>query len=456
MQNLRTLVLSSVKFGQKVQSLKTSRQLRFSFTASSTSGIRFVHSSEVKQQGPVSQPNAEEKAGLVSAVRDINGTMITIGISNGEQHQYPSLWLRDNCQCPKCFNMSMQSRTLDWKYFDINNKPTHVTAEDNQLKLVWSDGHESSYDVNWLLERSFADNVRKQWLNQHYPMPRIPWNTADFNTILKKYEFRDILESDEKLLDWLENISTYGIAIVENTPPQQDQLRKLVSRVAFIKRTHYGEEYMVKHQPGTSNIAYTSGNLQIHTDLPYYHYKPGLNLLHCLVQTETTGGESQVTDAFYISEKLKREKPEKYKVLTETPVDWCDIGQEGGHSFYSLYRSPVILTDSDGNFLRADYSQQQRDTHFSVPLEKVTPWYEAHAAFTEELYDPENTVYFKLKEGQILTFDNIRLLHGRKAYDDTPNNTRHLIGSYLDWDLAYSRIRVLRKKLRGNTFTPLP
>jgi gamma-butyrobetaine dioxygenase len=51
-------------------------------------------------------------------------------------------------------------------------------------------------------------------------------------------------------------------------------------------------------------------------------------------------------------------------------------------------------------------------------------------------------------------FDNIRLLHGRKGYDDKPNNTRHLVGSYLDWDLAYSRIRVLRKKLRGNTLSP--
>jgi len=42
------------------------------------------------------------------------------------------------------------------------------------------------------------------------------------------------------LLDWLENISTYGIALIRNTPPQEDQLRKVVNRVAFIKRTTYG------------------------------------------------------------------------------------------------------------------------------------------------------------------------------------------------------------------------
>jgi hypothetical protein len=66
-------------------------------------------------------------------------------------------------------------------------------------------------------------------------------------------------------------------------------------------------------------------------------------MLHCLVQTEGTGGDSQITDALHVAKKLKKEKPEVYRVLTETPVDWCDIGQEAGYAFFSLYRTPVIL-----------------------------------------------------------------------------------------------------------------
>jgi hypothetical protein len=41
--------------------------------------------------------------------------------------------------------------------------------------------------------------------------------------------------------------------------------------------TVYREEYMVKHQPETNNLAYTPGNLQMHTDMPYYHHKPGVS-----------------------------------------------------------------------------------------------------------------------------------------------------------------------------------
>lgn len=45
--------------------------------------------------------------------------------------------------------------------------------------------------------------------------------------------------------------------------------------------------------------------------------------------------------------------------------------------------------------------------------------------------------------GDILTFDNHRVLHGRKAYQ----GSRLLIGGYLDWDLIKSRTRVLKSQL---------
>jgi gamma-butyrobetaine dioxygenase len=46
--------------------------------------------------------------------------------------------------------------------------------------------------------------------------------------------------SDAALLDWLENIATYGIALIDNIPPKEDQLRRVANRVGFIRRTHYG------------------------------------------------------------------------------------------------------------------------------------------------------------------------------------------------------------------------
>lgn len=48
--------------------------------------------------------------------------------------------------------------------------------------------------------------------------------------------------------------------------------------------------------------------------------------------------------------------------------------------------------------------------------------------------------------GDILTFSNIRILHGRTAYTDVTGNARHLVGAYIDWDEIYSRLRVLSEE----------
>ena len=49
------------------------------------------------------------------------------------------------------------------------------------------------------------------------------------------------------------------------------------------------EDFTVKVKPDPSNVAYLSGPLQLHADLPYYEYKPGVSLLsrHSLLRTFT-------------------------------------------------------------------------------------------------------------------------------------------------------------------------
>lgn len=39
----------------------------------------------------------------------------------------------------------------------------------------------------------------------------------------------------------------------------------------------FSADYQIKAKPGTQNVAYLSSLLQLHTDLPYYHYKPGVS-----------------------------------------------------------------------------------------------------------------------------------------------------------------------------------
>ena len=73
-----------------------------------------------------------------------------------------------------------------------------------------------------------------------------------------------------------QDLEVTGVCLLENVPDQLGQVRVLADRVGFIKRTHYGEEFSVRAKADAANVAYTSGYLQLHTDLPYYEYKPGV------------------------------------------------------------------------------------------------------------------------------------------------------------------------------------
>ena len=50
-----------------------------------------------------------------------------------DANEYPAVWLRDNCQCPKCYNKHANARLLLMKDLDVDIKPKQVSVEENQV-----------------------------------------------------------------------------------------------------------------------------------------------------------------------------------------------------------------------------------------------------------------------------------------------------------------------------------
>lgn len=134
----------------------------------------------------------------------------------------------------------------------------------------------------------------------------------------------------------------YGTALIKGAPLAENQITKLINRVAFVRQTLYGKEYAVRADPNATNIAYTSKPLQIHTDLPYYDYVPGCTILHTLAQTKSPGAYNLLVDGFYVANRLKRENAKVFDCLTKTIVNWSDYGEDGGVRFETIQRTPVI------------------------------------------------------------------------------------------------------------------
>lgn len=257
---------------------------------------------------------------------------------------FPSVWLRDNCRCSSCFHSTSQSRHHNWDHFDVTVRPLalHMDAEQEQLHVRWSDEHESSYELQWLRERSFDPLSQRAYLDEFYRPRTRHWAGAEFEEIAQRFQYDQVMAEDEALQQWLQALAVYGVALLRGAPLDEGVVRRLAERVGFIRRTTYGEEFIVQAKPGAQNYAYLSLPLPLHTDLPYYEYKPSVNILHCVVQTQSAGGSNLLVDAYHIADRLRSEHPEDFERLSSIDVDWNDIGSEEGREFHNIWRAPVI------------------------------------------------------------------------------------------------------------------
>lgn len=82
----------------------------------------------------------------------------------------------------------------------------------------------------------------------------------------------------------------------------------------------------------------------------------------------------------------------------------------------------------------------------NVSPERAVEIYEAFVSVGRMLKDPANQIEYKLRPGDLITFNNTRLVHGRSEFTLTGQSIRLLYGIYIDWDIMYSRLRALARK----------
>ena len=382
----------------------------------------------------------------LSAYTDVSKNMVTIEWDSEQHDSFPSCWLRDNCQCPKCFHSGADGRLINLHQTDPNIQPKDVNIHNKQLFIQWQDEHESCFQFDWLQKRSFkSENTWKKLQNETGGNERrvTLW---DSSMKIPTFEFEGIMNSDHNLCEWLEVLNSYGLSIIKNMPSYTFQA--LMDRIGPIRETHYGKVFQVFAKVDPSNVAYTSSRLALHCDLPFYQYIPGCQFLHCVKQSGMIGGENEFVDTFKVAEAIRQEHPEAFKCLSEIKVNFKDIGHEEGREFHKKMARKIIQLDNEGNIRGVFYNDQVRDSMLSVPLEQVQPLYAGLKLFLDLCYDQKFMHVHKLKPGECVAFDNTRVLHGRKGYSykDKSSGERFLQGAYIDWDEIWSRINVLKHK----------
>jgi gamma-butyrobetaine dioxygenase len=358
-------------------------------------------------------------------------TELTVVHADGTEQRIHPLWLRERCQDAASIDLLTRQRLQDPSDFDLGLRLTAVTQPTpGVFRIRFSDGHEATFSAAEILSEAALP------ANSHDCPPLQLWDGT--LTELPRVRYRANPGPGE-LMSWLEPFLTLGFVIFEGVPTALDTVLRVGSQFGFTRVTNFGALFNVRSTPDASDLAYTSLALDPHTDNPYRAPVPGIQLLHCLTN-ETRGGLSTLVDGFGVAQALREQEPEAFAILTRTPVRfrYTDADTELTAS------APPIELDVTGA-VKAIHFSPRLDFVPLLAAEQLDAYYRARRLFDQRLRATQFEIRFLLQAGDLVMFDNCRLLHGRTGFDPR-EGLRHLQGCYIDSDGPRSLYRVLRRR----------
>ena len=352
---------------------------------------------------------------------------LEVRFEDGTTQRYLGTWLRDNITTGR-------HRDAGQRTFDINSLPEVTIAgagldADTVTVTFAPESLDATFDAAWFRLHGSTDDTGAGVT----PLPTL-WGAEQQDPL----EFADhptLVGDPAKLHDWLVGIRDLGFGLLENLPATPGSILEAVDLFGYLRETNYGRIFEVRDEPDPANLANTRLEIGMHTDNPYRDPVPGLQLLHCLVN-ESDGGDSRLSDGFAVAERIRSDHPDAFELLTTHPVRFRYL--DGDSADLQAYK-PLIELDSRGQVTCVRYNSRSAQA-FDMPGDVMADYYRAYRTLSGLLHDPGARIEFRLGPGQLMAFDNQRVLHGRSAYT---TGARHLQGCYADKDSLHSCIRVL-------------
>ena len=350
--------------------------------------------------------------------------------NQGLKKEIHPFWLRERVNGDRFVDKRTQQRLFDPTELEENIKIDSLNISNDCLEITFNDGIHTKLSIKNIL-KEFTN------INDVKYIKKIKWDSSlkDLNI----FEFNKNFFENEEMYKALIDFYQYGFVIFKKVPIKDNFIVDFANSIGSIRRTNFGEFFNVKSIPNPNDLAYTSLPLAPHTDNPYRNPVPCIQILHC-IENEVSGGLSTLVDGFTVTEQLKKDFPNYYKILTEIKVRFQFIDQNVVLEDWA----EMIQLDELGDFKQVRFSPRLD----FVPLmdkEKLELYYAARKKISE-LYNSNNyRIEFKLMPGDLLMMDNYRLLHGRTTYDANEGN-RFLQGCYIDYDSTEGKLKHLKRK----------
>lgn len=367
---------------------------------------------------------------MTDLVLQKGGHAIALIDANGHTTPIHPLWLRERCTDPASMDATTGQRLQNPS--DLDHHPGIESirqSADGAFHVRFTDGATGTFTLDRILaELPEAGDAS-------LPQPT-PWSAAQ--PAPAPFPWPD-LAGQAECRRALHAYLTDGYIIISGVPSTDGAVLQVARRFGFPRDTNFGTLFNVRSVPGAIDLAYTSLALDPHTDNPYRHPVPGIQLLHCLTN-ETEGGLSTLVDGLAVAEELRRTAPEAFASLTKTLVRF----HYRDDSTNLIAEAPILSLDAAGRFAAIHHSPRL-DFVPLLPPEDLDRFYAARRLLDRMLRSDRFERRFRLNNGDLMMFDNQRLLHGRTGFDPQ-EGLRHLQGCYIDSDGPRSLYRVLSRK----------
>jgi gamma-butyrobetaine dioxygenase len=375
------------------------------------------------------------------AARRISATpeALLVEWADGSSGEFASVWLRDNL--PEHRDAHSGQRLVD--VADLPERPRirQAAARDGSVLVEWEgEGEAAIFGLDWLAAQARSVRERRP------ETARRRWLVGSALSAAGDFAWAGYAAArDDRALrcSWLMRLIKDGVAFLRGVRTTDGALLEAMELVGQVAETNYGLVFDVRSVPQPENLAYSDLGLGLHTDNPYREPVPGFQALHALIASPD-GGDSLFADGFALAEHLRGTDPDGFSLLAQTPVPFHYRSQNA-----DLYAErPLIELSCRGEVTAVHYNSRSIAPLLDASPRAAPPFYAAYRRFARLLRDPRYQLKFRLAEGEIVVFDNQRILHGRTPYSSA-RHARHLRGCYLTRDSVYSAAALLRGSRSG-------
>ncbi len=362
----------------------------------------------------------------IAATRHL-GDRVEVRWDDGVTECWPDIWLRHACACEGCGSSVKGLRPRFCDRPGQNGVPA-VSVEADSITVDWGGGHRSRYQGAWLR----GHRLSPEGLRAREPRPQV-WSGE--LELPAPVPFVDARHNAAAHLDLLVQIRDRGFALLAGVPSDWERVDEIASLFGPRRITNYsGGIYELRTKPDPEISGDMAVPLDPHTDEMYRLEPPAITLFQ-VVQPAAVGGRSTLVDGLRLAERLAAEAPEAFEALTTVPARF-HRELDDGHLFD--LEALVLPRDQYGSVCGIRFNDRCLAPVVADP-EDVVRFYAAVEVLFAMIVDGADTIELGLGRGDMLVFNNHRVLHGRTGFE--PASGRHVRSFHVELDEFHSTLR---------------